>query len=159
MYMYTHRVFGHLERGLNTKHRMREEWTDTWLSIKSDENWTQPTTDEDTVDRGFVLVGFKPAVRYVQFSSLMIDNQVSVHSSLTRFLMSRAPSVRIPCVVYASHPLPYQNKAFLLKIITLELYAKTCMAYIFSTFNSTKIEQNINKTKKPWTAPLLAYQE
>ena len=36
-YTDSRRVFGHLGRGWNTKNRVREAWTDTWLSIKSGE--------------------------------------------------------------------------------------------------------------------------
>ena len=45
--MVSRRVFGHLGREWNTKNRMTEEWTDTWLSIKSGEigqNWPRVRT-------------------------------------------------------------------------------------------------------------------
>ena len=50
---------------LNTKNRVREEWTDIWLSIKRGEIEHSGPRSEDTVDLGFVLIAFKPAVNSV----------------------------------------------------------------------------------------------
>ena len=66
---YPHRLYGHLEKGRNTKNRMREERTDiNYLFVY--QKWRKL----DTADRGFVSVAFKPAttvsspaVSFVQF--------------------------------------------------------------------------------------------
>ena len=67
-------------------------------------NWIQQTAEWGHCYRGLVLVDFKPVVTVpslrgllCSISSLLIDNQISVHSSLTRSCCSnRVPSDRIP---------------------------------------------------------------
>ena len=70
-------------------------------------NWTQQTAEWGHCCRGLVLVAFKHAVTVsslrsllCSISSLLIDNQISVHSSLTHsWCSTRIPSVGIPGVI------------------------------------------------------------
>ena len=69
-------------------------------------NWTQQTAEWGQCCRGLVLLTFKLATTLsllrrllCSISSRLIDNQISVHSSLTRsWCSTRVPSVRTPGV-------------------------------------------------------------
>ena len=83
-----------LGRGWNTKNRVREEWTDTWLSIKSSDVG-------DTVDRGFKSYYHKPTVnsvlapRSVVFNFASFDRQSSICSLFPHPVLSAPPASKV----------------------------------------------------------------
>ena len=80
-------IFRHLGRTSNTKNRVGEEWTYTQLSIKSDDIGHNGPWGQDTVNRGFMLVAFKPAVNSARSPLSVLSNfatlVITIYNNIT----------------------------------------------------------------------------
>ena len=62
-------------------------------------NWTQQRSEDTFVAGLCLIVSFKHAATVCSVRGLLVDNQITVHSSLTRsWCSTRVPGVRIPGV-------------------------------------------------------------